>query len=125
MAKRKPGKRRDPEQWKRIYARDCGRCRFCGCGGIRRLSLDHVLPRSRGGLDDDDNLVIACDVCNQFKGARTPEEAAMTLLDPGTVPCPECDGLNGVHRMECLRGLDGLLRRPSRNEQRAAGRLAR
>ncbi len=45
----------------------------------RRLTRDHVMPRSRGGADVWTNVVTACVVCNQRKGARTPEEADMRL----------------------------------------------
>ena len=44
------------------------------------MTLDHVVPRSQGGLDKWENLVCACPVCNNRKGDRTPEQAAMPLL---------------------------------------------
>lgn len=54
----------------------CGRrCWYCGCSGIV-FELDHIMPRSRGGSDDPENLVPACGPCNRSKGARTPEEWA-------------------------------------------------
>lgn len=66
---------------KNIYLRDNHTCQYCG----RRfhgseLTLDHVLPRSRGGRNTWENLVTACKKCNQAKDARTPEEAGMKLL---------------------------------------------
>ena len=44
------------------------------------LTLDHVLPRSRGGESSWDNLVACCKKCNHRKGNRTPEESGMHLL---------------------------------------------
>lgn len=62
--------------------RDKEHCRYCG----RRSShLDHVFPVSRGGAPDPENLVCACYPCGSIKGDRTPEEAGMPLLAPGTV----------------------------------------
>lgn len=52
----------------------CGaKCWYCGRADLA-LALDHVFPRSRGGNDDPENLVPACQPCNSSKGARTPEE---------------------------------------------------
>ena len=60
-----------------IMKRDGNRCQYCGIG--RNLTIDHVVPRSRGGRDTWENLVTACDDCNVRKGNRTPEEAGMPL----------------------------------------------
>lgn len=46
-------------------------CTYCG---VPAEHLDHVIPRSRGGTSNDDNLVPACARCNLAKGAKTPEE---------------------------------------------------
>jgi 5-methylcytosine-specific restriction endonuclease McrA len=65
----------------RILARDHYRCQFCGKrGSAFDLTLDHILPKSRGGRTVAENLVTACQVCNNRKGGRTPEEARMPLL---------------------------------------------
>jgi len=63
-----------------VYARDGGRCQYCGAG-VRRdqITYDHVVPRSRGGKTTWENIVIACVACNQKKGGRTPEQAGMKL----------------------------------------------
>ncbi len=60
-----------------IMKRDRHICQYCG--SKKGLTLDHVLPRSRGGADSWENLVTACDACNVKKGNRTPEEANMPL----------------------------------------------
>jgi 5-methylcytosine-specific restriction endonuclease McrA len=61
-----------------VFHRDNHRCQYCGIGGDR-LTLDHVLPRSRGGGDSWENIVTACARCNHQKGNRTPREAGMVL----------------------------------------------
>jgi len=74
-----------------IYARDKYLCQYCGAkeGSTRTLNgkpvkvvltLDHVLPESRGGPWAWDNLVSCCKQCNLKKADRTPEEAGMPLL---------------------------------------------
>ena len=61
--------------------RDRSTCQFCGCVlPATELTLDHVIPRSRGGHTDWDNLVACCHPCNNRKGGRTPEEAGLRLL---------------------------------------------
>jgi 5-methylcytosine-specific restriction endonuclease McrA len=65
----------------RILARDRYKCSYCGKkGGDFDLTVDHILPASRGGTTSPENLVAACLACNQRKGNRTPEEARMPLL---------------------------------------------
>ncbi|MEP0548120.1 MAG: HNH endonuclease [Rhodothermales bacterium] len=63
---------------KNVLRRDRHRCQYCRSND--RLTIDHVLPKSRGGKDTWENLVAACVPCNNRKGNRTPEEAAMPLL---------------------------------------------
>ena len=73
--------RRSSSKRTRILARDHYRCQYCGTrGGAFDLTMDHILPVSRGGSTSPDNLVAACFACNQKKGSRTPEEARMPLL---------------------------------------------
>lgn len=62
-----------------ILHRDRNRCGYCG---DLANTIDHIFPRSRGGLDTWDNLISACFACNQRKRNRTPEEAGMPLLWP-------------------------------------------
>jgi 5-methylcytosine-specific restriction endonuclease McrA len=61
-----------------IYARDQSKCQYCG--STRKLTIDHVIPRSRGGGDTWDNMVIACSKCNTFKGDKLLESTGMKLL---------------------------------------------
>lgn len=61
----------------RIYKRDDNKCVYCGSN--RNLTLDHIIPKSRGGLNNWMNLVTSCFKCNSKKGDRTPEEAKMSL----------------------------------------------
>lgn len=63
---------------KNILRRDGYKCVYCGRGDLP-LTVDHVLPKARGGTDSWENLVCACTVCNNRKGDRTPQEANMNL----------------------------------------------
>jgi 5-methylcytosine-specific restriction endonuclease McrA len=64
-----------------IYARDGNRCQYCGLRYSRsELNLDHVVPRSRGGVTTWENVVCSCIRCNLRKGGRTPDEAGLHLL---------------------------------------------
>ncbi len=64
-----------------LFARDHNTCQYCGKRySTAQLSLDHVVPRSRGGLLTWDNVVCACVKCNVRKGGRTPSEAHMRLI---------------------------------------------
>jgi 5-methylcytosine-specific restriction endonuclease McrA len=63
-----------------VFNRDRYTCQYCGRRGQRDLTLDHVLPRHRGGRHSWDNLVTACKACNHRKAGRTPLEAHMRLL---------------------------------------------
>ncbi|HEY3502290.1 MAG TPA: HNH endonuclease [Actinocatenispora sp.] len=66
-----------------VLVRDGHRCAYCGG---RAATLDHVLPRSRGGANTWLNTVAACGGCNQRKGDRTPAEAGMPLRIAPAVP---------------------------------------
>ena len=61
-----------------IFRRDGYRCQYCGRPSAH-LTLDHVIPRYRGGAYTWDNLVSACPQCNRSKGHRTLQEAGMVL----------------------------------------------
>jgi 5-methylcytosine-specific restriction endonuclease McrA len=64
-----------------VLARDLYTCQYCGGQpGKHELTVDHVIPRSRGGATTWENVVAACAPCNHRKGDRTPAEAGMKLL---------------------------------------------
>ncbi|MCS6892950.1 MAG: HNH endonuclease [Deltaproteobacteria bacterium] len=63
-----------------ILCRDNFTCQYCGIKLLgQNATLDHVIPRSRGGLSTWDNLVACCKDCNKKKGDRSPQEANMPL----------------------------------------------
>jgi 5-methylcytosine-specific restriction endonuclease McrA len=64
-----------------VYARDGNVCQYCGKRlAARQLTIDHVIPRSRGGTESWSNLVTACMPCNTRKGGRSPRSAGMQLI---------------------------------------------
>lgn len=75
-----------------LFDRDGRRCLYCGRteAQVRRagskLTRDHVMPLSRGGLDVWRNVVTACEPCNNLKADRTPDEAGMPLLAEPRTP---------------------------------------
>jgi len=68
-----------------LFNRDRQKCQYCG-KGTDKLTLDHVVPKSRGGKYTWDNIVSACITCNHKKAGRTPKEASMMLLREPTLP---------------------------------------
>jgi 5-methylcytosine-specific restriction endonuclease McrA len=62
---------------KRIYKRDNNQCVYCGIE--KNLTIDHIIPRSRGGKNSWINLVTCCSSCNLKKANKTPEEANMKM----------------------------------------------
>ncbi len=71
-------KHRVPYSKKNVLVRDRFTCAYCG-EKSKKLTIDHVIPRSRGGKTDFDNCVACCKKCNDKKAARTLREAGMTL----------------------------------------------
>jgi 5-methylcytosine-specific restriction endonuclease McrA len=63
---------------KNILRRDKHKCGYCGRGDLP-LTVDHILPKARGGVDSWENLITACLPCNNRKGDRTPSEANIQL----------------------------------------------
>jgi len=64
-----------------LCIRDRYTCQFCGTKlNGHNLTIDHIIPRSRGGRATWENCVLACVKCNERKGDMTPEEAHMKLL---------------------------------------------
>lgn len=79
-----------------IFRRDGYTCQYCGVQ-THALTMDHVIPRHRGGTHTWENLVSACPSCNRRKGGRTPEEAHMALLHVPYEPRPSNLYLFGPH----------------------------
>jgi 5-methylcytosine-specific restriction endonuclease McrA len=80
---------------KGILLRDGFTCQYCRTKLVpAELTLDHVLPRSRGGGSVWENLVASCYPCNNRKGDRTPQEAGMPLVRP-----PRQLGIHAKHRL--------------------------
>jgi 5-methylcytosine-specific restriction endonuclease McrA len=69
-----------------VFARDRHRCQYCG--SERHLTVDHVIPRSKGGGDSWENVVAACAPCNLKKGDRLPHHADMKLARAPRAPEP-------------------------------------
>lgn len=73
--------RRVPPTRAAIMLRDAFTCQYCGATpGRHELTVDHVIPRSRGGRHDWANLTTACKRCNHIKGHFLPEEMQMRLI---------------------------------------------
>lgn len=66
-----------PVNRREVLRRDAHTCQYCG--SKKQLTLDHVIPRSKGGAHTWDNVVVACAPCNTYKADRTPELAKMQL----------------------------------------------
>jgi len=67
-----------------IYKRDNHTCQYCG--STRKLTIDHVIPRCRGGDDSWENLVVACSSCNTKKGHTLLEQTGMKLTKKPRAP---------------------------------------
>ncbi len=79
--------RRSPFSRLAIFRRDRYCCQYCGVVlGEELLTVDHVLPKSRGGLKSWTNMVTSCKSCNTFKNNRTPEEAGIKLIQIPFMP---------------------------------------
>ena len=92
-----------------VFLRDNYTCLYCG-RETRQLTLDHVIPRYRGGAHTWENVVSACISCNHRKAGRTPQEAGMQL--PGEIlppkPNPYSIFAHGPIREEWLSFVPGL-----------------
>jgi 5-methylcytosine-specific restriction endonuclease McrA len=67
---------------KNLFKRDDNTCQYCSCKlDTTNATIDHVLPRCRGGKHEWNNIVACCLRCNRKKGDRTPQEANMVLLN--------------------------------------------
>ena len=103
--------RRVPATRGAIMLRDACTCQYCGDRpGAQFLTVDHVVPRSRGGGHGWTNLVTACKRCNQRKGNLLPDEADMRLVrkpfEPSYVALVLLSNPTAAARWEQLMGLD-------------------
>lgn len=84
-----------------VFLRDSYTCQYCGYEG-RDMTVDHVIPRQRGGVHSWDNVVTACRGCNHRKGAKNPKDAHMALIRRPRSPSPlhyfwwQHQGINGT-----------------------------
>ncbi|MFA5484914.1 MAG: HNH endonuclease [Candidatus Pacearchaeota archaeon] len=87
-----------------IYVRDNGICQFCGKTlTMKTMTLDHVIPKSRGGSTSWTNIVCSCVKCNSKKGNKTPAEANLTLINKPVAPAFSDDYLSGcIKRLKTI-----------------------
>jgi 5-methylcytosine-specific restriction endonuclease McrA len=72
---------------KNILIRDNYQCQYCGKKNpVSLMTIDHIVPRSRGGTASWTNVVTCCNKCNTKKGGRLPEEAGMKLINTPQTP---------------------------------------
>ena len=83
---RVPYRRQIPLTRRAVLARDSHRCAYCR---TKADTIDHVVPRSRGGRNEWTNVVAACARCNHRKGDRTLAELGWTLTRSPTQPAPD------------------------------------
>lgn len=70
-----------------LFKRDRFTCQYCGDQpGSDELTIDHVIPRSQGGVTSWTNCVLACVECNAFKSSRTPDQAGLRLMHKPAQP---------------------------------------
>lgn len=70
-----------------VFARDDWTCQYCGARS--NLTVDHVVPRSKGGGSSWDNIVASCAPCNRRKGNSLPRQVGMRLLRQPRTPNPQ------------------------------------
>ena len=96
---------RVPFTRKNILLRDGFQCAYCGVRQYR-LTIDHIIPKSRGGKDTFENCVACCRKCNNRKGSQTPREAGMSLH---VTPCQPT--ISEFLRLKAVKmGIHGLLK---------------
>jgi len=94
---RVPSGRHVPVSRRGVLRRDGQRCAYCGASAT---TIDHVLPRSRGGADSWENLVACCLRCNNVKGDRTPQEMGWSLRVAPKAPHGTAWLVRGVERAQ-------------------------
>jgi len=96
---------RVPFSKRNVFIRDGFRCAYCG-GERVKLTIDHIIPKSRGGGTTFENCVASCRPCNTRKGGRTPSEAKMYLKVKAYQPT-----ISEFLRMKAVKlGINHLLR---------------
>lgn len=96
---------RVPFSKRNVFIRDGFRCAYCG-GERVKLTIDHIIPKSRGGGTTFENCVASCRPCNTRKGGRTPSEAKMYLKVKTYQPT-----ISEFLRMKAIKlGINHLLR---------------
>ena len=75
-----------PYSKRNVFVRDGYKCMYCGTTVNNKLTIDHVIPQSKGGKTSFDNCVSSCRSCNLKKGRRTPREAKMFLINQPYTP---------------------------------------
>jgi 5-methylcytosine-specific restriction endonuclease McrA len=73
-----------PVSRRAVFRRDGHACQYCG--SVKKLTIDHIVPRSRGGPHTWENVITACEPCNLKKGDRLPHEAGMPLRSQPKAP---------------------------------------
>ncbi len=94
---RVPMARRTPVSRKGVLRRDNHRCAYCDAFAN---TIDHVMPKSRGGRDSWENLVACCLRCNNVKGDKTPEEMGWGLRHRPAAPITRTWQVRGVDRID-------------------------
>lgn len=94
---RLPNGRSVPVSRRGVLRRDAQRCGYCG---THASTIDHVLPRSRGGADSWENLVACCLRCNNTKGDRTPQEMGWSMRVQPRAPHGTAWLVRGVERAQ-------------------------
>lgn len=91
-----------------LFKRDRYTCQYCGAQpGPEELTMDHVKPKSKGGISSWENCVLACVKCNKIKADRTPEQAGMKLRK---IPKkPSWKALAQISPHDCRESWDAFL----------------
>lgn len=93
----KKSKRNVPPTKKNIYNRDKGKCVYCGCRlNLKNATIDHIVPKSRGGIHEWMNVALSCLECNNVKDNKTPEEANMKIKTKIYIPDLQNNWVTGV-----------------------------
>jgi len=92
-----PGSRQAPVSRRGVLRRDGQRCGYCSSSAT---TIDHVLPRSRGGADSWENLIACCLRCNNAKGDRTPAEMGWTMRHKPRAPHGPTWLVRGIERVQ-------------------------